>query len=132
MVGSRYTQRFQKNYLSIQSRHLNKLESLSCTAIRSEFDPITVSKFFLLRLLLQFRCLQAESVRASLAQKNVIVATLTSSGKSLCYNLPVLEELLKDSSSCALYIFPTKVSSFRIGKEASINFSRSICSCKHM
>ncbi|XP_048137727.1 uncharacterized ATP-dependent helicase YprA isoform X2 [Rhodamnia argentea] len=51
---------------------------------------------------------QAESIQASLAGKNVAVATMTSSGKSLCYNVPVLEELLRDSSSCALYLFPTK------------------------
>lgn len=51
---------------------------------------------------------QAESIQASLAGKNVAVATMTSSGKSLCYNVPVLEELLRNSSSCALYLFPTK------------------------
>ncbi|CAL0305025.1 unnamed protein product [Lupinus luteus] len=51
---------------------------------------------------------QAESIQASLNEKNVVVATMTSSGKSLCYNLPVLEVLCKSSSSCALYIFPTK------------------------
>ncbi|XP_073221327.1 uncharacterized protein, partial [Cicer arietinum] len=51
---------------------------------------------------------QAESIQASLLGKNVVVATMTSSGKSLCYNLPVLEELLKNPSSCAMYIFPTK------------------------
>ncbi|KAL7161138.1 hypothetical protein ACSBR2_041739 [Camellia fascicularis] len=39
---------------------------------------------------------QAESVRASLAGKHVVVATMTSSGKSLCYNLPVLEALAQD------------------------------------
>ncbi|KAF1892714.1 hypothetical protein Lal_00042604 [Lupinus albus] len=51
---------------------------------------------------------QAESIQASLNEKNVVVATMTSSGKSLCYNIPVLEVLCKSSSSCALYIFPTK------------------------
>ncbi|KAL1337952.1 hypothetical protein AAHE18_10G175300 [Arachis hypogaea] len=51
---------------------------------------------------------QAESIQASLHGKNVVVATMTSSGKSLCYNLPVLEVLLNNLSSCALYIFPTK------------------------
>ncbi|KAK6921056.1 MrfA-like Zn-binding domain [Dillenia turbinata] len=51
---------------------------------------------------------QAESIRASLAGKNVLVATMTSSGKSLCYNLPVLELLSQNLSSCALYLFPTK------------------------
>ncbi|XAR63839.1 DNA helicase [Bertholletia excelsa] len=51
---------------------------------------------------------QAESVRASLAGKNVVVATMTSSGKSLCYNLPVLEILSQNLDACALYLFPTK------------------------
>lgn len=53
--------------------------------------------------------LQAESIRASLSGKNVVVATSTSSGKSLCYNLPVLEVLSENLLSCALYLFPTKV-----------------------
>ncbi|XP_028076998.1 casein kinase I-like [Camellia sinensis] len=52
---------------------------------------------------------QAESVRASLAGKHVVVATMTSSGKSLCYNLPVLEVLSQNLLACALYLFPTKV-----------------------
>ncbi|XP_050917729.1 uncharacterized protein LOC127133971 isoform X2 [Lathyrus oleraceus] len=67
--------------------------------MRSALDYIGVSKLY---------SHQAESIQASLAGKNVVVATMTSSGKSVCYNLPVLEELLKNSSSCALYIFPTK------------------------
>ncbi|KAM7279820.1 hypothetical protein ACFE04_006954 [Oxalis oulophora] len=51
---------------------------------------------------------QEESIRASLAGKNVVVATMTSSGKSLCYNVPVLEALSQNLLSCALYLFPTK------------------------
>ncbi|TYI53920.1 hypothetical protein E1A91_D11G039700v1 [Gossypium mustelinum] len=51
---------------------------------------------------------QAESILASLSGKNVVVATMTSSGKSVCYNLPVLEALSHNLSSCALYLFPTK------------------------
>ncbi|KAL6541223.1 hypothetical protein OROHE_010931 [Orobanche hederae] len=51
---------------------------------------------------------QVESIQASLAGKNVIVATMTSSGKSLCYNIPVLEVLLHNPLACALYLFPTK------------------------
>lgn len=34
--------------------------------------------------------------------------TPTASGKSLCYHLPVLQEILEDSSSRAIYLFPTK------------------------
>ncbi|KAH9606599.1 hypothetical protein KSS87_019763 [Heliosperma pusillum] len=51
---------------------------------------------------------QAESIKASLCGKNVVVATMTSSGKSLCYNVPVLEALSQNMFSCALYLFPTK------------------------
>ncbi len=40
--------------------------------------------------------------------RNVVVVTPTASGKTLCYNLPVLDAILKDSSTRALYIFPTK------------------------
>ncbi|KAF5954548.1 hypothetical protein HYC85_007404 [Camellia sinensis] len=52
---------------------------------------------------------KAESVRASLASKHVVVATMTSSGKSLCYNLAVLEVLSQNLLACALYLFSTKV-----------------------
>ncbi|KAL4584143.1 hypothetical protein LXL04_008733 [Taraxacum kok-saghyz] len=51
---------------------------------------------------------QEESIEASLAGKNVVISTMTSSGKSLCYNLPVVEVLSQDLSACALYLFPTK------------------------
>lgn len=41
-------------------------------------------------------------------KKNVVVVTPTASGKTLCYNLPVLDAILKNSSSRAIYLFPTK------------------------
>jgi len=40
--------------------------------------------------------------------KNVVVVTPTASGKTLCYNLPVLDAMLKNPSVRALYLFPTK------------------------
>lgn len=40
--------------------------------------------------------------------KNAVVVTPTASGKSLCYNLPVLNSILKDPDIRALYLFPTK------------------------
>lgn len=40
--------------------------------------------------------------------RNVIVSTGTASGKSLCYHLPVCQDLLRDPSSRSLYLFPTK------------------------
>ena len=40
--------------------------------------------------------------------RDLVVVTPTASGKTLCYNLPVLDALLRDGQSRALYIFPTK------------------------
>lgn len=42
------------------------------------------------------------------AGKNVAITTGTASGKTYCYNLPIMDDLLKDDSSRALYLFPTK------------------------
>lgn len=51
---------------------------------------------------------QALAINTLLASRNVVVATSTASGKSLCYNVPVLEALTKNRDACALFIFPTK------------------------
>ena len=40
--------------------------------------------------------------------ENVVIPTPTASGKTLCYNLPVLNALTQDPETCALYLFPTK------------------------
>ena len=40
--------------------------------------------------------------------QDIVVATPTASGKTLCYNLPVLHALLCDAKAQALYLFPTK------------------------
>ncbi|MBK7725313.1 MAG: DEAD/DEAH box helicase [Dehalococcoidia bacterium] len=44
----------------------------------------------------------------ALAGKNTVVVTPTASGKTLCYNAPVLSAILKDPTTRALYLFPTK------------------------
>ncbi|MGO4544812.1 DEAD/DEAH box helicase [Paenibacillus sp. 2TAB23] len=40
--------------------------------------------------------------------ENIVAVTPTASGKTLCYNLPVLQAIAEDDSSRALYLFPTK------------------------
>lgn len=40
--------------------------------------------------------------------ENIVAVTPTASGKTLCYNLPVLQSVAEDNSNRALYIFPTK------------------------
>ncbi|MEX2015843.1 MAG: DEAD/DEAH box helicase, partial [Candidatus Hydrogenedentales bacterium] len=51
---------------------------------------------------------QTEAVDAALGGENVCVVTPTASGKTLCYNLPVLNAILDDPNARALYLFPTK------------------------
>ncbi|MFZ5774949.1 MAG: DEAD/DEAH box helicase [Thermodesulfobacteriota bacterium] len=51
---------------------------------------------------------QAEAVARIRAGEHLVVATPTASGKSLIYNLPVLEALLADPDAKALYLFPLK------------------------
>ena len=51
---------------------------------------------------------QAQAIEATLAGEHVVLSTSTASGKTLAYNLPVLNTLLNDPHACALYLFPTK------------------------
>src|SRR5712664_179636 len=51
---------------------------------------------------------QAAAAEAVHAGKNVVIVTPTASGKTLCYNLPVLNATLENSDTRALYLFPTK------------------------
>lgn len=55
---------------------------------------------------------QAEALEAVREQRDVVVVTPTASGKTLCYNLPVLNTILNDPSQRALYLFPTKALSY--------------------
>ncbi len=51
---------------------------------------------------------QAEALAAARAGRDFVVVTPTASGKTLCYNLPVLDALLRSAATRALYLFPTK------------------------
>ncbi|HUK35777.1 MAG TPA: DEAD/DEAH box helicase [Vicinamibacterales bacterium] len=51
---------------------------------------------------------QADAIAHAMAGRNTVVITPTASGKTLCYNAPVLNAILQDPSSRALYLFPTK------------------------
>ncbi|MFX0043619.1 MAG: DEAD/DEAH box helicase, partial [Candidatus Hodarchaeota archaeon] len=51
---------------------------------------------------------QAEAINAIREGHNTVIVTSTASGKSLCYNLPVLDSILHDEKTTALYVFPTK------------------------
>ena len=51
---------------------------------------------------------QVDSIDKIRNKENIIITTPTASGKTLAFNLPVLETLIEDENSCALYIYPAK------------------------
>jgi DEAD/DEAH box helicase domain-containing protein len=51
---------------------------------------------------------QAESFELARDGRNVVIVTPTASGKTLCYNLPVLQRIVENPDARALYLYPTK------------------------
>ena len=51
---------------------------------------------------------QRDAIDAVARGENIVIVTPTASGKTLCYNLPVLQAILSNPDSRALYLFPTK------------------------
>ncbi len=51
---------------------------------------------------------QARAIEEVLEDRDVVVVTPTASGKTMCYNLPVLSAILQNPDARALYLFPTK------------------------
>ncbi|RFU68453.1 DEAD/DEAH box helicase [Peribacillus saganii] len=55
---------------------------------------------------------QATAFEAATKGKSLVAVTPTASGKTLCYNLPVIQSILENDKTRALYIFPTKALSY--------------------
>ncbi|NIR00126.1 MAG: DEAD/DEAH box helicase, partial [Gemmatimonadales bacterium] len=53
-------------------------------------------------------CHQSEAIERLRAGSHTAIVTSTASGKTLCYNLPMLERLLSRPDAKGLYLFPTK------------------------
>jgi DEAD/DEAH box helicase domain-containing protein len=65
-------------------------------------------KTCLLNRKITFYSHQAEAINRARQGKNVVIVTPTASGKTLAFNIPVLEALTKDKKATALYLYPTK------------------------
>ena len=76
-----------------------KLDKALHPGLELRLESLGVSAFFLH---------QTEALNAIFAGENVMVATPSASGKSLCYHLATLEAILDDKDGRAIYIFPTK------------------------
>ena len=51
---------------------------------------------------------QAQAIEHILSGEHVAIVTPTASGKTLCYNIPIINQILTDPEARALYLFPTK------------------------
>jgi DEAD/DEAH box helicase domain-containing protein len=93
---------------------MNVMAWRTLPAVAATYEPFPPSLHPLLqaalrqRAIAQLYCHQAAAVTAALAGENVVVVTPTASGKTLCYNLPILDTLLREPQARALYLFPTK------------------------
>ena len=77
----------------------------------ADLDPAGSGEFgqALARLgISRFYTHQAQAIQAVRRGEHVVVVTATASGKTLCYNVPVIEHLQENRASRALYIYPTK------------------------
>jgi DEAD/DEAH box helicase domain-containing protein len=51
---------------------------------------------------------QTDAINSIRKEKNTVIVTSTASGKSLCYNLPIIQSILEEPKTTAIYLFPTK------------------------
>lgn len=99
----------QQNFYQGQLAHVERIgarkaryTSLQQPLLRSLVEAIKAEG------LTQLYTHQAQAIDAARAGQHVVVATSTASGKTLCYNVPVLEAIALDAESRAMYLFPTK------------------------
>ncbi len=70
--------------------------------------PAVLQQLLRARGIEQLYAHQVAALEAARRGRDLVVVTGTASGKTLCYNLPILEVCLEDPQARALYLFPTK------------------------
>lgn len=96
--------RFRENATSI--RHI--LVSKGSFAQYPHWLYPSLQKVLTERGIKQFYSHQAHAMELVHQKKNVILVTPTASDKTLCYNIPVLQNILEEPETRAIYLFPTK------------------------
>ena len=80
-------------------------------AVTANYPPDISAKYKSVLQKMEIRELfshQSEAYKLVRAGENIVVVTPTASGKTLCYNLPVIQSILEHNETRALYLFPTK------------------------
>lgn len=104
---TRFTTMQQNGDPSIRAVHLQPASEGKFASL-PESLPAPLSNALCQRGIGQLYSHQNEAYGHVASGRNVVVVTPTASGKTLCYNLPVIESLLADKGARALYLFPTK------------------------
>lgn len=81
--------------------------------VKGKFAPIPkitkeVKNLLLQRNIKKLYSHQSKAIASVLHGHDTVIATPTASGKTMCYNIPVIDEIIKEKGTKALYIFPTK------------------------
>src|SRR5690606_29156184 len=70
--------------------------------------PSAVTRLLAARGIDQLYTHQVEALESARAGRDTVIVTGTASGKTLCYNLPILEGVVNEPGARALYFYPTK------------------------
>lgn len=106
------------DYLKCQPFYKDQIKHVECLPARvarfADLSPPALPPLLDQRLKAvlgvdRFYLHQARAIDALRAGKHAVISTSTASGKSVIYNIPVLESVLNDPQVTALYLFPTKV-----------------------
>jgi DEAD/DEAH box helicase domain-containing protein len=92
---------------TIVSTMVTQPQDARYTAFPSDLDPRTIKLLEELGIT-QLYLHQGQAIEAVLSGKNIVINSGVASGKSLCYQLPILSACLTDPKARALLIYPTK------------------------
>lgn len=89
--------------------HWRKIKAKEATYVEMPRDlPESLRNALHKRGIQQLYSHQGDALALARQKKSFVAITPTASGKTLCYNLPVLESILKNDQTRALFLFPTK------------------------
>lgn len=106
-LAARFTQSMQQDGSPVRAVRHQPARSAKFGAFPDRLNPILRSALAE-RDIHNLYTHQASAIEHALDGKNAVIVTPTASGKTLCYNLPVVEAILADNATRAIFLFPTK------------------------
>ena len=106
-IATRFQESMQQDGSCVRAVRYEPAKPAKLAAFPSKLDPALRSALAA-RGIETLYSHQAAAVEHVLAARNTVVVTPTASGKTLCYNLPVVDAILRDGGARAIFLFPTK------------------------